>query len=171
MGWLTVLVPTNESIGSLTNDVGGTLGTATEVSKGVWSTGDLETFLGFPNASPNNPIGAYNAGQDTVDPTATAFNVYTVNLGSTTILHTLAGDPMDLTLSGLPNGAIITGFLVQGTVGNQNTIDTANSSVLMVSPFLASTPLPGTIWMFAGGLGLLGMLKRRKQKQSVSAFA
>jgi hypothetical protein len=34
----------------------------------------------------------------------------------------------------------------------------------------SSTPLPGAIWLFASGLGILGFAKRRKQSSTLSAF-
>ena len=49
-------------------------------------------------------------------------------------------------------------------------LDAAPSNQVLA--FAAPTPLPATAWMFAGGLGLIGMLSRRRRKSaSTSAFA
>jgi hypothetical protein len=162
---LAVLVPTN--LPSLsTISVTGT-STGSGIFRGIWSSGDLENFLGLPSGSPNNPIGAFTGGVDLSDPTVSGFAVFAVDLGNLTLLHTLAGDPMDLNISGLPAGTLITGFLVEtGAYGVQNTIDTANSSVLMVNQ-LAAVPGPivgaGLPGLIAACMGLFGMNRWRRR--------
>jgi hypothetical protein len=171
---LTVLVPTNLPSLSTVSVTGTSTGTG--IFKGIWLSGDLETFLGLPSGSPNNPIGAFTGSVDLADPTVSGFAVFAVDLGNLTLLHTLAGDPMNLNISGLPAGTLIAGFLVEtGAYGVQNTIDTANSSVLMVNQ-LAAVPgpivgagLPGLITM---AMGLFGLnFWRRKRRDGVSFAA
>jgi hypothetical protein len=162
---LAVLVPTNLPSLSTVSVTGTSTGSG--IFRGIWSSGDLENFLGLPSGSPNNPIGAFTGGVDLSDPTASAFAVFAVDLGNLTLLHTLAGDPMNLNISGLPAGTLITGFLVEtGAYGVQNTIDTANSSVLMVNQ-LAAVPGPivgaGLPGLIAACMGLFGMNRWRRR--------
>ena len=52
------------------------------------------------------------------------------------------------------------GVLVTGTPGGTPT------------PFeIGPTPIPSAVWLFAGALGLLGMLSRRKKHQSHLAWS
>jgi hypothetical protein len=171
---IAILIPTNET-GSTSYTAGGTFpNVSASASRGVWSTGDLETFLGLPNGSPNNPIGAFQGtnfgGGDSQDPSASAFNVFTLDLGIDT-LHGFDQSIMNDSIGGiLPNGALITAFLVQGTVGNQNTIDSANSGVLMITPHLDPTPLPAAVWLFGTGLaGLIGFGRRKSKRSETQA--
>ena len=58
----------------------------------------------------------------------------------------------------------------QGNVGQTGVVDCC---VGQPTPFElppAETPIPGAVWLFAGGLGLLGMFYRKKEKPK-SAWA
>jgi hypothetical protein len=55
------------------------------------------------------------------------------------------------------------------TVGSVELIDTGTAAFEYADP-LATTPLPATLPLFAGGLGLVGLLSRRKRK-AVSALS
>lgn len=71
------------------------------------------------------------------------------------------------------NGAEHVFFTVDifGTNGNTGLV---GSTALSINPAgenpPGDTPLPGAVWLFAGGLGLLGMVYRKKQKPK-SAWA
>jgi hypothetical protein len=162
---LAVLVPTNETFIGNISVTGTSAGSG--IFRGVWNTGSLEAFLGYPNGSPNNPIGAFTGGQDIGDPTVTGFAVFEIDLGSLTLLHTLAGDPMALFINGgLPAGTLIAGFLLQ----DGNTIDTAPSSVLATTVAvpgpLVGAGLPGLI---AALMAMFGINRHRRRRNG--AFA
>ena len=172
---MAILIPTNDTA-SATYSLTGTFAGTTGASLGVWSSGTLESFLtaagvSIPSASPPNQFSALGGSVDTADPTVTGFKVFyvTFNGGANVTLHgegNLANDG-EMDFANLPTGAEIVGFLDV----NGNTIDTASSNVLMVNATVAPTPIPGAIWLFGGGLGLLGALGKRKRKPAASVFA
>jgi hypothetical protein len=142
----------------------GTLGAFTDPPTTNTLEGFLSTFVPrIGTASPNNPIG----NLEKFDTANKTFTVYLANLG----IETLAADSCvgvtntcgeDLTIGGdkLPLGAFIVSFLDTGT---GNVIGTANSGDLFVNQ-LAATPLPAALPLFAGGLGLMGWLTRRRKR-------
>src|SRR5215472_10601250 len=81
-----ILTPNNVAAGpSFT--LTGPSGTATLVPgipPGPWTSGFLDAYLGL-SASPANPIGAYLPSTQALDPGATGFFVFQVNLGPITL--------------------------------------------------------------------------------------
>jgi hypothetical protein len=112
-----------------------------------WTSGSLASFLGL-SGSPNNPFGNYG-GASGLDPGATGFFVYELNLGSQTAqnqANELSGPLFSAT--GLSPGTFILDF-VDG-------VATANSAALQV------VPEPGTITLLGAGLLSLVGFSRRK---------
>jgi hypothetical protein len=66
---------------------------------------------------------------------------------------------------------IMVADIFSGTTGNTGFVDFTGT--LVINPNEnppGDTPLPGAVWLFAGGLGLLGMFYRKKEKPK-SAWA
>src|SRR5215472_5917061 len=81
------LVPNNNPIpASFTLDFANNVmaGTATLLNPNGWVSGSLAKYVGI-NASPNNPIGAFLPSTQALDPGATGFFVFQVDLGKQTI--------------------------------------------------------------------------------------
>jgi hypothetical protein len=61
-----------------------------------------------------------------------------------------------------------------GLIGSVILTDTSSAAfeytIVPNANQFSSTPLPGAIWLFASGLGILGFAKRRKQSSTLSAF-
>jgi hypothetical protein len=88
--FVDVLVPNNEDLipSNLSFALTGTLtGTATLFNTSPWASGQLDAYLGTPitGAKPANPIGAFLPSTLALDPGATGFFVYQVDLGMTTL--------------------------------------------------------------------------------------
>jgi hypothetical protein len=139
---LVVLSLTN--LGSSIN-LGG--GSAT-LNTTQWNSGFLDTFLGL-TAQPNNGFANYSG----LDGGASAFFVYTLNLGTQTVAQDQSGPLFSAT--GLPDGTFILDFL---TVPGDDTVwATPNSAALQVV-----TPEPGTIALLGTGLfSLIGFARRK----------
>ena len=162
-----VLVPNNVALPSSFAITGTLSGTATLRSMVPWTSGSLAPYLGI-SASPNNPIGAYLPSTQALDPGATGFFVFQVDLGSI-----LLQDPSNPNLNpllnispNLPLASYIVAFLNEGTYLNPNWIATANSGAIFERGSLPPVPLPGALPLFATGLGLLGYLGVRKKKKA-----
>src|SRR5262249_46360718 len=87
---LDVLVPNNEASPPSfhvtgTSSQGAVSATATLFSATPWTSGALDSYLGI-SASPTNPIGAFLPSTQALDPGASGFFVYQVDLGITTLL-------------------------------------------------------------------------------------
>jgi len=186
--FLLALVPDTVNLGTFVaptlNVLGGGFsgGLLSLVSATPWTSGDLNPFLGghgFPNlnvnASPANTIGAYLPATQALDGLAvTGFDLFIRNVGATGPAG-LTGPgifpPDDLFQLGgnLPVGSYVIAMLVtqDSRTGEISVFNTANSGAGIITTFQAETPLPAAFWMFATGLGGLGLLarKRRKQKQ------
>ena len=178
-------VPASQSIvaGSFTN-------------AGVWTSGDLTSFLGI-SASPPNPLNAYLPNTQTFDATATGYRVLFASINSPNPVTLLGGgqsSTMDLDLSltggdydnllaqeftGLPAGTIITAFLNQSD--GSGWISTAQSSSLlldvpgvMVNPLIPGAPEPST-WMMGiigfATMGAFGWLKGTRRHKGASLAA
>jgi hypothetical protein len=162
---LKFLVPNNDPAPVSISVTGTSTGTATRVS-GSWTSGDLEVFLGIPNSSPANPIGAYLPSTQAVDPGATGFNVYTFDAGQYSLPVPGAGSPPDLFTVGFvaPAGSYALADLI---LANGNDVATANSGALFV-PTSVSVPGPivgaGIPGLVAACLGMVGLARRRKRR-------
>lgn len=180
---LAILVPTNSinvatfNLPSLTDNGGPSLGEFVFSRTTLFNVGDgssLAAYLNLPNAasySPTDNFANASAGEATEDP---AFNgnflAFTITLPGITLGDTSATTiANDFAFGGnLPAGTVILGLFNELVDKNGNAVNsfigTAASADLVITPFASSeTPLPAAVWLFAGGLGVLGVFARRKR--------
>jgi hypothetical protein len=161
---LDLLVPDNLAGGPSFGITGTLTGTAILFSAAPWTSGDLATFLGLSPAKPANPIGAYLPSTQALDPGATGFFVYQVDLGMTILQSPSSPNvsPLENISSGvLPIASYIVGFLNTGTPTAPDYIATANSGAIFeTSPHVI--PEPSSIILLGSvTLGIVALLKRK----------
>jgi hypothetical protein len=93
---------------------------------------------------------------------------YSGDDGTGTLLATYTGSDLTPPAPGAGFDLVTWGFAA-GAVGSVELIDTGTAAFEYADP-VASTPLPATLPLFAGGLGLVGLLSRRK-RQAASALS
>ena len=133
-----------------------------------WSSGDLDAFLGI-SASPTNPIGAFlDASETFLDPSATGFDVYRVDLGTQNLTGDPATSPSFNFASGetLDPGSYVVAFFNEGTADKPKWVATANSGAILetngVPPSDIPLPEPGPLAV--GGLSLVWMWYARRRR-------
>lgn len=157
---IDLLAPNNEAHASSYALTGTLAGTATLFSATAWTTGALDAYLGI-SASPNNPIGAYLPSTQALDPGATGFFVYQVDLGTATLQGTSNPNvsPLENISPGIPLASYLVAFLksASGGIGA-----TANSGAIFeTSGPPPPVPEPSSIILLGSVvLGIANVLKR-----------
>jgi hypothetical protein len=163
---IDVLVPNNESSPSSFALTGTLSGTATLFSATAWTSGQLDAYLGI-SASPTNPIGAFLPSTQALDPGATGFFVYNVDLGTATLQGPSNPNvsPLEDISPGVPLASYIVGFLNEGTPDAPDWVATANSGAIFDTspPGTTPTPEPGALALLGTALGGLGIFVRRRR--------
>ena len=156
--WIDFLEPNNVTLSGPITITGTLTGTATLFSTTAWTSGQLDTYLGI-SASPANPIGAFLPSTQALDPGATGFFVYQVNLGAITLNGPSTPTTGLFMSTGIPQGSYIDGFFNEGTAADPNWVATANSGAIFLtgtpgSPGTQSapTPEPGSLLLVCTGL-------------------
>ena len=147
------------------------VGTATLFSSTAWTTGMLDTYLGIAGgASPANPIGAFLPSTKVLDPTATGFYVFQVNIGTETLPKNNNGPFTLFDADKGAQGEYIVGFLDTTAPGM---IATANSGALFldgsgntINPVVAPVPEPSTWAMMMLGFAGVGFMAYRRKRQA-----
>ena len=152
---IDVLVPNNEPKPANFALTGTLSGTATLFSATPWTSGDLDAYLGL-SASPATPIGGYLPSTVALDPGATGFFVFNVNLGTAALQG--ASNPNVSPLENISPGLPMASYLVTFLNG---TIATANSGAILATH---KAPEPASMTLLGTGLAGLGFALRLRRR-------
>ena len=126
----------------------------------------------LPNGFAANTLGLYWGSIDTYNTITFLFNGTQVDQVTGSAAATPAnGDQSSLLTNTYINISGLSNFNEVILSSSQNSFELDNLSTTAFTDNMSNTPIPGSLFLLAGGLGLLGMFGwRRKQSQSV-AFA
>jgi hypothetical protein len=167
-----VLVPNNVALPpsfALTGTLSGTATKVAGIPPGPWTSGQLDAYLGI-SASPTNPIGAYLPSTQAVDPGATGFFVFQVDLGQFTLQSPSNPNvsPLENISPSVPTGGYIVAFLNEGSASAPNWSATANSGALFY-PGPNAVPEPSAVILMSMGITALGVVGWRRRRSLAAA--
>jgi hypothetical protein len=176
--WLNILVPNTINLGTFVAPTvtGFGSGTTSLFSTTSWTGGLLNAYLGGlfnNNPSPDNNITAYLPSTQALDPGATGFFDFQLDVGTVGTPGLpgpgVVGDTFRLG-GKLPLGSYVTAMMLSvDKHGNPDVINTANSGAGFINTQTSPVPLPAAFPFLATGLGGLWFVTRRRKEQQLPA--
>ena len=156
--------------GTITTDGTSPVGNVDVTGYNLTAANGGTTLFTLSNTGPNSPSFSITGSDLTTTATQIFFNFGDTSAAGILDITNSLPDKIEFA-NQLSNSPAPNGIIEIGTPGNADIDVAVTGNLLLGSVAVSATPLPATLPLFAGGLGMVGFLTRRKKQKNGAALA